>query len=257
MTLAELQRSFQGALLHPDDPLPSCVPNDPSTPARFEIYRHGYHRRLVEALGSHYPMLQRHLVDAFPALCARFIDAHPSKDTSLEDYGEPLSAFISVDMAVPDAALVAELAEFEWTLHSAFRSAEASPATIDAIAAVAPETWPTLTFKGIPSLRRFACRAGGVARWQTLKASSHGAPTLTDVGCPGTHGTHWVVWRGHGAVRFMAIEPNECRALDRTLASRPFAEVCATLDAGDTDQAALQAATWLKRWLSAGWLETL
>jgi len=255
MTLATLQRAFQSTLLETHLPIASETAIDALALERVEIYRRAYRQRLGDALGSHYPMVKRHLGDGFQALITRFIDAYPSQHASLEDYGEQLSGLISDDPAIADPAQSAELAAFEWALHRCFQAAETFPATIQAIGCLPPEAWPTLSFRGIASLGRFESRAGGIARWQTLKMHESTATEATGQSHPDTETRHWVIWRASGVVRFAEVDRLESHALDRALAGCPFAELCAAIASPNPDQAAHQAASWLKAWLSNGWLE--
>jgi len=82
--------------------------------------------RLVEALREDYRLVARLLGDdAFFALCAGYVGAHPSRNPSLARLGAELPAFLRERPAPrPD---LADLAALEWARAEAFIAPDSAP----------------------------------------------------------------------------------------------------------------------------------
>ena len=64
----------------------------------------------------------------------------------------------------------------------------------------------------------------------------------------------WLIWRPQLTTQFRSCEPDEAVAFDTLAGGASFGELCGLLLESHGDQAALQAAGWLKRWLTEGLL---
>ncbi len=61
---------------------------------RFEIYRSGYHARLLECLLDDYPVLAAMIgEDRFEALCRAYVDRLPSASPNLNGFGRHMASF--------------------------------------------------------------------------------------------------------------------------------------------------------------------
>jgi hypothetical protein len=120
---------------------------------RIDIYRRGYHARLVECLGDDYPALAFALGDAvFSDLARGYIATHPSTSPSLNAYGKHFAQFCA-DQPTPLARFLSDLAALEWAIVSAIH-APTAPTLLQAdLASVAPEQWATATLVANPSLQ--------------------------------------------------------------------------------------------------------
>src|SRR5690606_672785 len=124
--LAELQRSFQRAVLEGDDAVLARVADSARVPActRIGIYADAYRARLRQALASTYPRSKQFLGDdAFDAAANAYIDAQRSPYKSIRWYGEAFAQTLA--RTWPERAWYAELAHWEWTIASAFDAADA------------------------------------------------------------------------------------------------------------------------------------
>lgn len=107
---------------------------------RFEIYRRGYHARLVECLADDYPAVQNALGHGpFATLCRAYIDEHPSTGPSLNDFGRHMPAFCRSR----GQAFAADLADLEWAIVEVIHAPSASPLTLEGLRDVAPDAWAT------------------------------------------------------------------------------------------------------------------
>ena len=92
-----------------------------------------------------------------------YIAAHPSRHPSVRWFGEDLADFLGRTPPYSRTPAAAEMARFEWALGEAFDSPDVAPVTAEALMALPPEAWETLSFTALPSLRRLALRLRGAA----------------------------------------------------------------------------------------------
>ncbi len=262
MTLHQLQRDFQYALIERNvSALQESTALTEGTELALSIYQHAYRVRLRDALRSHYPILEKYLGRmAFNAYVDGYISRYPSRSVSLTDYGDQLAADCLAHLNDVDVNTASELAAFEWLLGRAFGAAQGAPVTVAQLSAINPIHWAGLRFTPVPSVSRHTVTTSAVTIWRQLKMAStdtHSPPTAAPPITPETADTptHWVIARVDLDVRFQSIPREEASALDRVLSGSPFAEVCEPLAAHHGEEAARVAATWLKRWIEAGWLE--
>lgn len=251
MRLAELERAVQEHMLA-GGALPEALAHAVAPPAeeRWQIYTDGYRLRLIEALSLQYPALHARLgAEAFAVAVEPFVVATPSVHRSIRDYGSELGTFLRTAGDDVEAALLADLAEFEWALAGAFDAAEARAATSEDLATLAPADWASLRFGPVPSLRRSRTTTNAVQAWRaTQEASAAGrSPAAT-----ATPALEWLIWRRGSATEFRSIEPDEAAALELLFGGGNFGELCESLFNSHGDQAPARAAGWLKGWLLEG-----
>jgi hypothetical protein len=120
---------------------------------RIDIYRQGYHARLIECLLDDYPVLQHALgEEGFEALCRRYIARHPSRAPSLNFFGRHMADFCRTE-ALPEPAFAADLAALEWAVVLGIHAPTAPSIGFEDLGKVPPERWPGARFTVNPSLR--------------------------------------------------------------------------------------------------------
>ncbi|HEX3775967.1 MAG TPA: DNA-binding domain-containing protein [Polyangiaceae bacterium] len=118
---------------------------------RIEIYRRGYHARLIECLTDDYPVLAHTLGEgAFEALCRTYIARHPSRGPSLNYFGRHMAELCRADSSLP--AFCADLATLEWAIVLGIHAPTAPALGFEDLAQVPPERWPGARFEANPSL---------------------------------------------------------------------------------------------------------
>jgi hypothetical protein len=123
-----------------------------SSLARIEIYRRGYHARLIECLADDYPVLQHALgEEAFEALCRAYIARYPSTGPSLNYFGRHMAELCR---ATPESApgFAADLATLEWAIVLGIHAPTAPALGLSDLSAVPPASFPSARFKVNPSL---------------------------------------------------------------------------------------------------------
>jgi len=185
MKLRALQQMFFDARSKTDDRLLSQLVADRKVAPEpgLSIYRNAYHARLVEALENDQKLLARYLGDAlWPQLCTGFIGKNPSPYSWLRNFGDRLPAYLRRTEPLSQHPEIAELAQFERALLDCFDAPDATEPGVawGAFAGLAPEQWPGLQLRLVPSLQLLSVRSNGIAIWRGLKAQS--APPKASLG---------------------------------------------------------------------------
>jgi len=253
MRLAELQAAFQGRLLHGSADIDPLVVGDERLAAaeRLGIYEHAYVSRLAEALGETYAAVRYALGEArFAQLAALYVREHPSNQFSIRFYGAEFAAFVTRSRPQVRAAVLADLARWEWTLAATFDGPDVPPLAVESLSGLASEDWPDLRFEFTPTMSRVRTTTNAHSWW---RAATDGAPRPTRWRM--ARPTEWLVWRQGLATRFRSLPPDETWALDAALNGHPFSSLCEGLvQFGDEAQAPLRAAMLLRGWVSEGLL---
>lgn len=243
------QGQFQDYLLRHDASIMQHIVGTSKVPpeVRLSIYADGYRLRLHEALATNYPVLKSVVgEDAFEVLANDYIDAYPSQYRSIRWFGDQLSAFIAEINALQP--YLAELALFEWSLTTVFDSKEVSLCALEDIQAIPPDAWAMMRFKTHPSLCRLNLLWNVIPVWQSI---SHGQEAIEIQQSNET--MPWVLWRYELDTHFSSLPAEEAWAIDALLNYATFGDICEGLcQWSDPENAALQAASFLKGWILAG-----
>jgi hypothetical protein len=254
--LAVTEARFQDNVLTGDTAIESQIEGDRAQfrNTRLGIYRNAYRLRLIEILGTDYEVLHAYLGDElFDALAGDYIAAHPSTFRNVRWFGGKLAEFLRSTPRYAGHPVLAELAQFEWSLGQAFDSPDEDIVRFEEVAAVTPEAWAGFRFKPHPALRLLELRTNAVAIWKAIDNddSSFEPETLPE---PVT----WAVWRKQHSPFFRSLEADEAWALKAVLSQASFGEICAGLcEWVAEEEAAARAAGMLRGWVEAGWIGEL
>jgi len=122
-SLTKLQHDFQAYLLQaPTTIAESIVATENVTrEARLALYGDAYRERLIEALCNNYPKLFCYLGEGqFRELALQYIAHYPSGFRSIRFFGGRLAMFLNKTVPYSEEGVLAELADFEWTLAYVF-----------------------------------------------------------------------------------------------------------------------------------------
>ena len=251
MSLAAQQRAF-AALLEAAEPAADggLLRTTGQRPARLDIYHHAYRARLVEALRSNYPVLQRVLGDeAFRELTLDYLADHPSRVASIRWFGHLMPAWMARrEHSLPHPALI-DLASMEWTLGLSFDAGDAAPATFNELAALPAEDWPGACFAAHPSASLLVLQWAVEPIWRALTDDEEAASDE-----PQAHPHTLLVWRQALATRWRSLEADEAEALVACFAGEPFAALCDRATAAHGEAAPAWVAGALRRWVDDGLL---
>ena len=252
-SLRELQDTFQRGILAGDDAILAEVKDSAKEKRKvlFGVYRNAYVARLAEILGDDYEQLHAYLGDqAFARLVKAYIDANPSDRRSARWFGRHLPAFVRKNETYAKHREIAEIAELEKALADAFDGPDAEPLRIEALAAVAPESWPSLVFVPHPTASRLTFMTNAADIWSALKSETAPPKPLH---LPEPQAI--LVWRQGFMSRFRPLSPEEAMMWDEAAKGVRFGVLCEMVAtfAGE-DEAELRAASYLKGWVD---METL
>ena len=199
--------------------------------ARFDIYRHMYWARLIDALGENYPSVARVLGDArFARVAMAFLKNNPSRHPSLRYLGQRWPEYLT-NHPVRGVAHLADLAQLDRAVQDSFDATDATPLKADDLKGLAPQKWPALRLQLAPSVRLLRLRHD----------------VLSDVVRPPRHITEARVFRVDLEVRQATMDVREARALRALQRGATFGQVCVILR--DPQVAATALATWLQEGL--------
>lgn len=218
------------------------------------IYHNAYKARLLEVLRNDFPTILHWMGDEeFDALAMAYIRQCPSAHYSLRWLGRGFEGFVREYLVPEQSAPLAELIALEWAFTLAFDAPVGEPLTIDAMAALAPEEWPELRVRPVPSLQWLECRFNSLSMWRAVKEESE-FPDSMALEIPQI----CLIWRNQLICSYRSLDPAQATALDGLLNKGwSFAELCAELAVTYGEGAPLQAVTWLKQWIQEGLLERL
>lgn len=244
--LAELQRDFQRHVMHGHERIIDAVDGTSRVPAtlRLSIYSEAYRLRLTDALASTLPRLQQFLgKEPFAALAREYIDLSPSSYPSIRWFGDQLPLLLT--RSFPEQPWLAELARWEWAIAAAFDGPDAEPVGVDALAAVAPEHWPTLSFQFHPTVQCLQMSTNAPVLFKALSAEAE-VPEAVRLEEP----QPWLIWREGLKTQYRSLTADENAALAVMREGGTFETLCDTLCAWhDVDAVPAQAAGLVKRWV--------
>ena len=253
--LARIQAQFQAHVLSGSPAIDSEIGGASAEirSARLGIYRDAYRLRLIEVLGTDYDVLRKYLGDElFDAAASDYVGAHPSTFRNVRWFGGGLAQFLRTMSRYAEHPVLAELAQFEWTLGLAFDSTDSRVVRFEDVAALPPEAWSELRFAAHDSLHAIDLRTNTVAIWKSIDARDG-----FDVDVAADPVT-WAIWRKGHSPFFRSLENDEAAALKAMLDRASFGEICGVLcEWIDEDKAALRAAGLLRGWVEEGWIAEL
>ena len=245
--LAELQREFQGYVLHGDPHVVEQIAGDERVDPqrRLRIYADAYRLRLVDVLATDYEALRALLGDQeFRAASAGYVMATPSEHRNVRWYGAGLPQFLRTTQPWAQSTATHEVALFEWTLTLAFDAADDPVVRFEDLAQLPAEQWPTLGFVLHSSVHVIQLRTNAPA---VRKASDVKEPLPEVVE---DEPRSWLIWRKDLTACFRSLGEHEAWALSAVRAGADFTALCEGLcEWFPPEDAASQAAALLRQWV--------
>jgi len=252
-TLIDQQRALQHAITRAHEP-GALLRGLPGREPLIGVYQHAYLARLIGALRDNFGVLPQVMGDeAFDALAADYVQAHPSRHASIRWFGDRLPAFMQDNAAlVPHPALI-DLARMEWGLRGAFDAADAQAIDAPALAGIAPEHWPGLRFTLLPSVQLLAMQWAVEPVWKAMQSVDAGSGEEPELPEPQEQDHALLIWRQGLENRWRSIDATQASLLCAVMDGCSFSALCelAAEQAG-ADQAAAVAVRSLQVWLADG-----
>lgn len=252
-SLGDLQRAFQDYLLERSDGFQAAVRDSRKADRAtlLDVYRDGYALRLIEALTTDYPGLMAMTGPAdFDHVARAYITRHPSHHPSIRWYGKDLAGFMANTAPYSGSPAAVEMARFEWALGEAFDSPDVTPVKAEALMALAPEAWETLSFTTLPSLRRLQLAFEVPQAWQRRAEVE---PGNLEVERAAAGPVTWAIWRPELVSNFRSLELDEAAMLDALTRGCTFPDLCEAVAAfTGEDEAPARAAGLLRAMVEGG-----
>ncbi len=249
MNLAELQDSFQKALLAGDDAVLAALADGPraSRQTLLGVYRDGYILRLIEFAQNDHELLRVYLGDeAFEELVRACAAAHPSHTRNARYFCARLPEFLAAAPPYDAHPQLAELAALEKALNDAFDAADAPVLGVADVAALPAAEWPALTFSPHPSAVRLDFSTNAADIWRALKDEAEPPEP-----CGPDEPQRLLVWRQENA-KFRALGAEEAMLWDEAAKGASFAALCEMAAFyGDPGGAAQRVADILHGWIAS------
>lgn len=218
---------------------------DGGVPARdrLGVYAYAYTARIADVLVHDHPKLDA-LVGSLRPWVPAYLRAHPPAHPSLREVGASLARWLA---AQGEPAHVVDLAALERARLEAFDGgADVTPLVRDDVAALAPEDFPGLRLRLVPSARVVTMTSNADELWDALEDER---PAPAPAAAPGRA---VVVWRRDVTVVHRTLEADEARVVPRLVDGLTFAAACEAL--ADHPAPEARAVELLLRWLDAAML---
>jgi hypothetical protein len=162
---------------------------------RLEIYRAGYHARLIECLADDYPVLQHALgEEAFERLCRAYIARFPSRSPNLNQFGQHMAEFCRSE-PLPEPGFASDLAALEWAIVLSIHAPTASVLNMETLAQVPMADWPGVRLAPSPSLRILRFEQPVNAYLQAYRQSGQAVAGVARANTVAVYRTGRSVWR--------------------------------------------------------------
>ncbi|MHB1948229.1 MAG: HvfC/BufC N-terminal domain-containing protein [Gammaproteobacteria bacterium] len=249
--LINIQNKFQSYLMTSECAINSEIEetNKISADTRLDIYRNAYRLRLIDALASNYPVLQKYMGDdCFQELALLYIDSHPSQFRSIRWFGNQLENFLREHDKYAEFPLLAELSKLEWHMTLTFDAPDLELINIETVVQIPPDNWTMMRFIPHPSVYILSFQWNAIQIWQSLSQDNPPPePIQYDVSIP------YIFWRKNLINQYCSLPHDEHYAVDSMVKGLTFGEICEGLCQWvDEQEAALRAASLLKGWISSG-----
>ena len=242
-TLLQLQIRFQQHMLGSADASALLTGSTERRALGLSIYAHAYRQRLVDALADAHAKTRAVLgTQAFEATALRYIAGHPPTTRSLRWFGSGFADHLR--SALPQQPQLAELAQLDWALRSAFDGPDSALLAVTDLAAVSPLAWATLRLTLVPTTELLRFEHNTVAVWQAL--NDEAPPPAVE---RGTAAVDWLVWRKGLQPHFRSLQAMEASLLRAMLGGASFAQACDQAPAESDDDSAARIGVCLRQWL--------
>jgi hypothetical protein len=219
---------------------------------RLDIYRRGYHARLVECLADDYSVLQHALGDAvFHDLCVAYIERHPSESPNLNFFGRHMESFCRREGSslLAEPLFAADLAALEWAIVEVIHAPSSDPLTLDGLRDVPPDAWPSARLVPNTAVRLLRFEFPVNAYFQAFRDGE--GPEL-----PSARPSATVVYRSGTIVWRMDLTPPMFDVLDALVGGQTLGPSLARAEAGlagvDPAEVAQRVTHWFREWVSSG-----
>ncbi|HEX9941104.1 MAG TPA: DNA-binding domain-containing protein [Thermoanaerobaculia bacterium] len=290
-TLDVVQRWFQAVVTHPDgveggvdseeaqrlirlkrNELEAVVRRSRNLTAaeRLSIYANAYYTRLLECLGTYYPVLKSTLgEEVFEGFAFEYLQRYPSQSYTLDRLGESFARFLEEtrpgreEGVEPDRVdwpdFLIDLANLEWNVARVFDGpgVEFQPLlTPEALRSFPAERFAEARLAPVPCLRLLSFQFPVNSYYTAARRAGEGE----EVPLPGPAPERVALTRRDFVVRRYALTVAQHALLEKVLAGATVGEaLAAAAGASDLDDDALAAElrAWFRLWAAEGFFQAI
>ena len=247
--LRAMQLQLADALRGGRTPLPGSLRGDDKADeaSRLAVYQQGYRMRLREALATEFAGLALLAGRRFSPLLDDYVAAQPSTHFNIRWHGAGLARFLAHASPWCEQAELAEMAQLDWAISTAFDAADHATVSASDLAGLAPEAWAALRLHPLPHAQLLRCTCN-IDAFRRAADRSGPRPPLRRWRRP----RHLLVWRPALDVHYRQVAPGELPALLGTLNGETFAHLCERLAERHGTSALPRMAALLAQWLGEG-----
>jgi len=221
-------------------------PDDAFAATRLEVYVRMHFARLHDSLKEDFPCLAFVVgAEAFAALIADYVQAHPSTSPSLRELGAALPAYLRAHPVSSSRPYLSDLCALEWARICVFDEPNLPILEHRALAELDAKQWCTLRLRIVPAFRLLKTSFAIEDLWQAADRGS-ALPSVE------RKGQTLLVWRRDFTVLHRAAGEAEGMALQAIQKSGVFTDVALAFATatGDVTNAAQDTATALRQWIT-------
>ncbi|MEH6393874.1 DNA-binding domain-containing protein [Pseudoalteromonas sp.] len=251
--LATLQQQFMALLQGQNNELANHIASHGqlATSQRLAIYQNAYKLRLRAAIEQDHAQLGIYLGDElFDKMVAEYLVQYPSNYTSLRFFADDLPHYLRNNSPFSEHPILADIAQFERLLLTAFDAQEHPLLTVDELESLTVEQWSSLRLALHPSVQLTHFNSRAVESWQAIKDKQLPPEPNSD------STRYWVVARDcERRTQFINVDLLEYRLLTLLRQQVNFVQLCQSCI---TDIPSEQITGFLinliNQWLERGWL---
>lgn len=257
MKLSDLQDAFQSYLIEgKQTAISPVIENNKRFNAErgLKVYFDGYRLRLLEILKLDFPKTYAMMGDDHfdPAFIA-YLDKHPSQHFSVRYFGQYFSEFLKTTSPYNEFPVLAEMAEFEWSVAFTIDAPDAPIATVQQFSQIAPEKWPDLLFTLHPAVQHRHFEYDTPQLWQLIDGEEE---LRAPVKLPAK--LCWLFWRKGQKSYFRSCNLAQEKMLQGIIAQQEFGELCEELlPILPENEIAAFAAQTLYQWVNDGMISSI
>ena len=192
-TLFTMLDSFQHYLISGEDKeiLPTIVEDHISAQNHLKIYFDAYRLRLLDILQIDFPktltlMGEEHFEVAFH----QYLSQYPSTHFSVRYFGQHFMRFLRETKPYADHTVIAEMAQFEWSLMDTLDAANAPITSLEDLSQLPQDRWANLSLVFHPSLRIISCQWNTPNLWKMIDSEAEPIPPTQNL-----ESKTWLLWR--------------------------------------------------------------
>lgn len=223
-------------------------------PTRLSVYGDGYFVRLFEAMTSDFPAVKRAVgADDFRVLAADYLEANPSRSTTLADLGEGFPRFVSQHPFAGRYPFLPDLARLERDALTRLFAERLPPLDPEAIGNVPAEDWPRVRLILDPTVLLIKVTWPVERLWRRRELPPEAGGRRLRRAC-----AQWLLlFRDETWVKVADVSRREWEILRRLQEGARLGAMFARASRGPGDTGAAEVRRWFSSWVADGLIKRI